>query len=100
MPTSRQRSGIRGSLRFRKDFTIKVLVAMEDIKVKCYSGHTYTQRPVSFTFEGKDYEVAENINEWQEPEKKCFQVKTEGNKFFRLCYNEAQDKWQVAQIIP
>lgn len=73
---------------------------MVKIKVSCYSGHTYAQRPVSFTFEDKDYKVTEIIKEWQSPEGKRFQVKTEDNKTFKLCYNEAQDKWQVAQVKP
>ena len=75
-------------------------MGLDETKVSCYSGYTYAQRPVSFTFEGEDYKVAEILKEWQEPEGKCFQVKTEGNNIFKLCYNEAQDKWQVDQIQP
>ena len=65
---------------------------MDKIKVSCFSGHTYAQRPVSFTFENKDHKVAEILKEWIQPEGKCFEVKTETNKTFKLCYNEAQDK--------
>lgn len=32
---------------------------MENLKVRCYSGHTYAQRPLSFTWQGVDYEVEE-----------------------------------------
>jgi len=73
-------------------------MGLDSIKVSCFSGHTYAQRPVSFIFEGKEHEVVEIIKEWQAPEEKCFQVKTNDNKIFRLCYNEARDKWQAAEL--
>ncbi|HEX78734.1 MAG TPA: hypothetical protein G4O19_01095 [Dehalococcoidia bacterium] len=70
---------------------------MDDIEVKCYSGYTYAERPISFTWQGKDYQVAEVEKEWRGEEAKCFKVRTVNNKLFQLCYNEAQDKWSVTQ---
>ena len=66
-----------------------------DLQVKCYSGSTYAERPVSFLWNGTDYPVTEVEKEWLEPGGKCFQVKTGDNKIFRLCYNETNKQWSV-----
>ena len=72
---------------------------MNNLKVKCYSGHTYAERPKSFEWEGKEYEVAEIEKEWQEPNERYFQVRTKDNKLFRLCYNEAEERWSLTELI-
>ena len=70
---------------------------MENLKVNCYSGHTYAERPVSFTWQGVDYEVEEVEKAWQGPGERCFLVKTRDNKSFQLCYNEAEDQWSLIE---
>lgn len=72
---------------------------MNGLKVNCYSGHTYAQRPKSFTLEGTEYEVKEIEKEWLEPGERHFLVKTRDNKTFKLCYNEAKDQWPLTKII-
>ncbi len=67
-------------------------------KVNCYSGHTYAERPRSFQWEGVGYEVAEIEKAWVEPGNRYFQVRTEGNRLFRLCYNEAEDQWSLVEV--
>ena len=72
---------------------------MDKIEVKCYSGYTYAQRPISFILQGKEYQV-ENIEEERRgPGERWFAVKTGDNKYFKLCYNEAQDEWSIAQAV-
>ena len=71
---------------------------MENLKVNCYSGHTYAQRPVSFNWQGIDYQVKEIEKEWLEPGERWFKVKTKYNKSFQLCYNEAEDKWSITEL--
>jgi len=68
-------------------------MGMDKIEVKCYSGHTYAQRPVSFCWQDKEHKISEIEKEWLEPGKKFFRVVNEDEKVFELCYNEAQDKW-------
>jgi len=75
------------------------VIGLKKIKVKCYSGHTYSQRPVSFTFQKKEYQVEIIEKEWRGPGEKWFVVKTGGNKYFKLCYNEAQDKWKITESV-
>lgn len=65
-------------------------------RVRCYSGHIYAQRPESFLWLGKEYKVSAIEKEWQEPgRRRLFQVRTQDEKLFKLCYNEAEDQWSV-----
>jgi hypothetical protein len=67
----------------------------DSLEVKCYSGQSYAERPLSFTLEGKEYRVAEVEAEWRGPGTRNFRVRTKDNKLFQLCYNESQDKWSL-----
>jgi hypothetical protein len=68
-------------------------MGLDKIQVKCYSGHTYAQRPESFIWLGDEHKIARVENEWLEPGKRFFEVVTEDEKVFQLCYNETQDQW-------
>jgi len=37
------------------------------VKVTCYSGHIYAERPLSFVFDNKEHTVKEIEKEWQAP---------------------------------
>jgi hypothetical protein len=69
------------------------------LRVRCYSGQTYAERPKSFIWEGVEYEVEEIEKEWREPKERHFQVRTKDNKLFQLCYNESQDQWSLTELI-
>jgi len=70
---------------------------VENLEVSCYSGHTYAQRPLSFNWQGVDYQVEEIEKEWLESGERWFLVKTGDNKSFQLCYNEAKDRWSITE---
>ena len=72
---------------------------MDKIKVNCYSGHTYAERPKSFVWEGVQYEVEEIEKSWQEPGEKHFLVRTKDNKSFKLSYNESQQQWTLIEVV-
>lgn len=72
---------------------------MDKIEVKCYSGYTYAERPVSFILQGKEYQIESIEKEWRGPGERWFLVKTGGNKYFKLCYNEAQDEWSITEVV-
>ena len=72
---------------------------LNNLKVSCYSGQTYAERPVSFRWEGVEYEVEEIEKEWLEPGERHFQVRTKDNKLFQLCYNEAKDQWSLIELV-
>ena len=69
------------------------------LKVSCYSGHTYAERPKSFVWEGVEYEVEKVEKSWQEPGERHFQVRTVDNKLFHLCYNEVEGQWSAVEIV-
>jgi hypothetical protein len=71
----------------------------DNVEVKCYSGHTYAERPVSFRWRGIEYQMEEVEKAWREPGERYFQVRTRDNKFFRLCYNEAEKQWSLIEVI-
>lgn len=73
---------------------------VNNLKVSCYSGHTYAERPQSFQMEGGNYEVKEIERTWLEPGKRYFQVRTSDNKIFRLCYDEIEGQWSVVEFVP
>ncbi|MDD5038988.1 MAG: hypothetical protein PHN78_06695 [Dehalococcoidales bacterium] len=69
---------------------------MKSLKVNCYSGYTYAERPVSFLRHGTEYEVDKTEKIWLEPAEKHFQVRTGDNKLFQLCYNETDKQWSLS----
>jgi len=74
-------------------------MAMDNLKVNCYSGHTYAERPRSFLWEGIEYEVEEIEKSWQEPGKRYFKVRTRGDKLFQLCYDETEKQWSLRSLL-
>jgi len=74
-------------------------VGLSNLKVNCYSGHTYAERPRSFLWENTEYEIEEIEKEWLEPGKKYFQVRTGDNKLFKLCYNEEEGNWSLTELV-
>jgi hypothetical protein len=72
-----------------------VAMVFHKVEVKCYSGHTYADRPQSFLWQGHEFKVKNIEKEWLEPGNKFFRVLTEDEKVFELCYNVAQDEWRL-----
>ncbi len=72
---------------------------MNNLKVNCYSGHTYAERPRSFRWGGVEYEVEEIEKTWLEPGERHFQVRTRDNKLFQLCYYEKEEQWSLTELV-
>jgi len=72
---------------------------VDNLKVNCYSGQTYAERPRSFLWEGIEYEVEKIEKSWKEPGERLFQVRTKDNKLFQLCYNETEDQWSLIELV-
>ena len=70
----------------------------EPVKVTCYSGRSYADRPASFVWQGIKYEVKEVEREWLEPGERHFLVKTEDEKRFEICYHEREDSWSLIEL--
>ena len=74
-------------------------MGVNNLKVNCYSGHTYAEEPRSFEWEGAEYEVVEVEKVWVGPGVRHFQVRTRDNKLFQLCYNEKEDRWSLIEVV-
>ena len=72
---------------------------LNNLIVKCYSGHTYAEEPRSFRWGGVEYEVDKVERAWQEPGERHFLVRTGDNKFFQLCYNEVTKRWALTEVV-
>ncbi len=64
----------------------------DEVRVHCYSGHTYAGRPISFSWKGEQVAVQEVLAEWREPAGPVFRVKTERG-VVTLVYREKEDRW-------
>ena len=71
---------------------------MDNLRVKCYSGHAYAERPQSFLWHDAEYEVEEIKKGWLEPGERHFHVRTGDNKLFQLCYNEKDEQWSLIEL--
>ena len=72
---------------------------MNNLEVRCYSGHTYAERPESFRWRGVEYLIEEIEEAWREPGKRCFRVIVGDNKRFKLCYNVAKEQWSLNELV-
>jgi len=72
---------------------------LNNLEVRCYSGHTYAERPESLRWQGVEYLVEEIEEAWQESGKRCFRVLTSDNKRFKLCYNETKEQWSLTELV-
>ena len=68
-------------------------------KVWSHSERTYAERPESFLWEGRLFEVETIEKAWQEPGEKHFRARTKGDKLFELCYHELWDEWTAIELI-
>ena len=66
--------------------------------VECRSDSTYAERPLSVTWEGVHYEVAEIVSRWRGPNERGFRVKTTDGQAFDLTYREVPDEWLIQPI--
>ncbi|HET9908529.1 MAG TPA: hypothetical protein VFQ23_17905 [Anaerolineales bacterium] len=66
--------------------------------VECRSDSEYAERPLSLTWEGARYEIAEIVARWRGPAERGFRVKTTDGQAFDLTYRELPDEWIVQPI--
>lgn len=78
---------------------------LERVDVACYGGYKAHERPRTFVFRGRRWEVAEIIDRWYEgspqaggPSLDYFKVRTREGTVFLLRYNALFDGWAI--VIP
>jgi len=65
------------------------------VAVKCYSGYRSTERPTSFVWAQKQYEIERVVKQWRTPDEHGFLVVVEGGDQFVLTYHEHLDQWSL-----
>jgi hypothetical protein len=71
---------------------------VDGIRVQCYSGYTYAERPDFFIYLGEICRVESLEREWREPGERHFLVRIGDSKSFELCYNERGDEWSLREL--
>ncbi len=64
-----------------------------DIRVGCYAGGRYPERPQWVEVEGKRAEVASLESEWREEERMGYRVTLRDGKRMLLYYVPNEDRW-------
>ncbi|MDY6918104.1 MAG: DUF6504 family protein [Chloroflexota bacterium] len=70
----------------------------ESVSVTCYSGRDYPDRPTSFVWRGRKYEVKLVEKEWLEPGERHFTVRTRDDRTFMISYRRKEDRWSLVEI--
>ncbi|MDI6704558.1 MAG: hypothetical protein QME40_07805 [bacterium] len=73
---------------------------IRQIKVKSYSGYKANERPTSFIFRDRHYIIDKIEKMWYEENidtsqgrKRFFQVKSNDDTTYVICYDESTDQW-------
>jgi len=96
--------------RVRHRGKVVAMAYEQEVQVQCYSGRSYADRPASFVWQDRQYQVKDIEKEWLEPGKRHFLVRTRGGgrgeneksemdeKRFEICYDERGDSWWLREV--
>ena len=73
-------------------------LTMETVECRSDTDASRAERPLSLTWQGTRYEIAEILARWRGPGEKGFRVKTIDGSAFELTYQEFSDDWHVQPI--
>ena len=65
------------------------------ITVQTYAGYKGDERPVSFIWEGRTYQVVEIVDRWYDPDHNSFKVLADDGKTYLLRHDFDVDDWQL-----
>lgn len=68
------------------------------MRVECYSGSRYGERPLSFALDDERYVVKRVEKSWRSPSTLHFRVRTEDDESFELVYSEKADLWNIEKV--
>ena len=63
------------------------------VRVECYSGHEYAERPSAVHWEGVRLQVTEIESSWRTPEGMSFRVRLQDGRACMLAYSALADSW-------
>ena len=68
------------------------------VMVETHSGYGGVEMPRRFRFDGREIEVAENIDQWPGPDYRYFEVKdSDGNRYI-LRHDEVRAEWELTMF--
>lgn len=68
------------------------------VKVRCYAGASYPERPVAFEWEGRWQEVVEVRRQVRTPEGLLFDVLAGDGRRYRLAWDAGTDEWSIMSV--
>jgi len=70
-----------------------------ELTVECYLGYTYAQEPRAFTGLRRRYVVRVVKRTWRTLQGPHFLVKREEGGTYELAYDEAEDQWDLREVM-
>jgi len=70
------------------------------IEVSCYAGYRYPERPISFKLLDRAFTVIEILDRWYGEDCLYFKVQADDQRIYLLKYDQRQDLWFLAGMVP
>jgi hypothetical protein len=70
-------------------------MALQLVRVECYSGYKAEERPVRIVFQAQTLEIAEVEDRWYSPGATYFRVRTESGDRYVLRREDVQGVWSL-----
>jgi hypothetical protein len=84
---------------FKEERPVKKDDLPKAIKVSAYSGYKANERPLAFTLDGRQHDVAHIIDRWYGVEHDYFKVLAEDGKVYLLRWHRILDLWFLVKVI-
>lgn len=84
--------------------TVAAEIAERPVNVKCYSGFTASERPLSFTLRGREFSVMDIEGSWYVEDESgskrraCFRVRADDGNLYLLSRDENKDDWFLHRV--
>ena len=67
------------------------------ITVQTYAGYKGDERPVSFSREGRNFQIMEIVDRWYDPDHSSFKVIADDGKTYLLRHDMNADGWELVE---
>lgn len=78
---------------------MKIDSRLKTIQVSCYSGYKADERPIHFTFRGRELIVDEILDRWYGINNSYFKVLASDKKIYLIKYDRDEDLWTLEKIL-
>jgi len=66
-----------------------------DVLVDCYSGYRGEETPRSLRLDSREVEVAQVIDRWVEPERRCFRLRGADGALYLVRQETSSGRWEL-----